>query len=243
MKRFLFFLLILAFSREDVLAQMNDFFWGDYKNIGNNDLTKLTGFRYNYDTHSSAHYFFQPDWYPGTLLTREGEIYAGIRMRYDAFNDELVAYNENIKGLFVVDDFRVSEFTIRNPQAGDQLFRRLSVMAMGQKERYYEVLYEGNITLLRRNRIIEKKTSLYKNRYGKLDNRGYALVQVSFIIAPDNTIQRIFPGRRSVVNLFPDRRKEIRRILRENHILDYSINGIPLIVRILDKEGFFSTGT
>ena len=242
MKRFLFFLILLAFTREGVLAQMNDFFWGDYKNIGNNDQTKLTGFKYNYDAHSSAHYFFQPDWYSGTLLTREGETHEGIRLRYDAFNDELIAYNENIKGLFVVDKFRVNEFTIRHPRSGDQVFRRLPLTAMGQKEHYYQVLYEGNITLLRRNRIIEKKTSLYKNKYGKLDNRDYVLVQVSFIITPDNEVLRIFPGRRSITGLFPDRKKEVRKVLREYNIVDYSIDGIPLIVRVLDNEGLFGPG-
>lgn len=223
-----------------VYGQMDDFYWSDYTHAANRETGKLTGTKFIYSVVIKAEYFYHKDWYKGTLTTEDGETHYGISLRYDAFNDELVAYNTHVKGLFVVDKPTVRSFFVEIPGAGTQHFRRASLDEFGKREHYFEVLYEGGVTLMRRNRIIERKTSLYKNKYGKLDNRLYDLVQQNFVLLPDQSVRRIFPGRKSVINLFPEKKKELRRLFRRNHIDDYSFNGLSRIVELMDKEGYFT---
>ncbi len=223
-----------------VAGQLDNFYWSDFTKASNYESGKLTGNKYVYSIVKNSDFFYQPDWFKGTVTTLDGEIHSEISLRYDAFNDELVAYNTHVKGLFVVDKYTVSTFTVDVPGKGKQIFRKASLDLMGKREHYFEVLYEGGVTLMRRNRIVERKVSLYKNKYGKLDNRSYDLMLQNFVLLNDQTVRRIFPGRKSVINLFPDRKKDLRRLFRRNHIQDYSIEGLPRIVMLLDIEGYFS---
>lgn len=233
-------ILVLLLLVKSVSGQLDDFFWSDYPHASNYESGKLTGNRYNYSIIKNSDFFYQSDWFKGTLITEDGEIHDDISLRYDAFNDELVAYNTRVKGLFVVDKYTVSSFNIDIPGKGKQYFKKASFDMMGRREHYFEVLYEGGVTLMRRNRIIERKVSLYKNKYGKLDNRSYELMQQNFVILGDQSVRRIFPGRKSVMELFPDRKKELRRLFRKNQVDDYSLGGLPRIVMLLDLEGYFN---
>lgn len=223
-----------------VSGQMDDFYWSDYRHAENSEAGKLTGTKFIYSVVINVDYFYHKDWYKGNLITEDGETHTGISLRYDAFNDELVAYNPSVKGLFVVDKPIVRSFFIEVPGVGTQHFRRASLDEFSKREHYFEVLYEGSVTLMRRNRIVERKTSLYKNKYGKLDNRLYELMQQNFVLLPDQTVRRIYPGRKSVISIFPDKKRELRRLFRRNHINDYSLKGLPRIVELMDREGYFN---
>ena len=86
-----------------VSGQMDDFYWSDYRHAENSEEGKLTGTKFIYSVVINVDYFYHKDWYKGTLITEDGETHTGISLRYDAFNDELVAYNPSVKGLFVVE--------------------------------------------------------------------------------------------------------------------------------------------
>jgi hypothetical protein len=73
-------------------------------------------------------------------------VLTGYSVRYDAFNDELVAVNERVKGQFVVDKYLVKSFTVDVPGLGLQNFRKLVLNEFGQKERYFEVLYDYSLS-------------------------------------------------------------------------------------------------
>jgi hypothetical protein len=221
------------------IGQMDDFYWSDYHSAANSEAGKLTGTKFIYSVVMNVDYFYHKDWHKGNLITEDGETHTGISLRYDAFNDELVAYNPSVKGLFKVDKYIVRSFFVEVPGAGNQHFKRASLDEFSKREHFFEVLYEGGVTLMRRNRIIERKTSLYKNKYGKLDNRLYELMQQNFVLLPDQTVRRIYPGRKSVISLFPDKKRELRRLFRLNHIDDYTLRGLPRIVELMDREGYF----
>jgi hypothetical protein len=232
---------ILVFAAFPLLsaAQLDDFSWSDAKYAGNSIQSKLIGSKYVYNLHASLHYFIQNDWYKGTLTTVDGELHNRIHLRYEAFNDQVIAYNENVKGLFIPDKFTVHAFTIELPDGTLQHYRKLSPDEFGHRERYFEVIHEGNVTFLNYSRIIERKASLYKNRLGKLDDRQYHLVQQYYLLIPGKPLMRIHPGRKSILSLFPDQKREIRRLIRQYRIPDYTKSSLPVIIELLDREGFF----
>jgi hypothetical protein len=236
---FSYFLLLFVVTGKTGYGQMDDFAWFDFPMADNSDNGKLTGTKYNYAFRGNLNYFYHSDWYAGTIYTTDGDVHSGYSLRYDAFNDELMAVNVRVKGLFVVDKSLVKSFTVEVPGWGVQVFRKLELKEFGQKERFFEVLYEGKIALLSYTTITEHKTSAYRNKTGELDDREYKLEKQYFLLKPDLSLRSISPGRKSMLNLFPERKKEIRQLLRRNRIDDYSLNGIPGIIALLDRENYF----
>ena len=231
--------IVFILSGKEGFGQIEDFGWSDFVTAGNSTKGKMIGTKYIYSLHSSTNYFFHKDWYKGTLMASDGEVYSEIALRYDAFNDELVVYNNSVKGLFVVDKFSVDAFTVKTPHNGMQYFRRMSLAELDNKEHYFEIIYSGNVSLVSFHRITEHKISLYTNQFGQPDNREYILSAQNFLLFQDQTARRLSAGKRSVLSLFPERKRELRRLLKLNQIEDFSIGGIPKVVELLEKEGYF----
>jgi hypothetical protein len=239
LKSIIYCVMLLVLYGKEGFGQIEDFGWSDFVTAGNSANGKMIGTKYIYSLHNSTNYFFHKDWYEGTLMASDGEAYSEIPLRYDAFNDELVAYNSTVKGLFVVDKFSVDAFTVKTPHNGTQYFRRMSLAELDNKEHYFEIIYSGKVSLVSFHRITEHKISLYTNQFGQPDNREYILAAQCFLLFQDQAALRILPGKRSVLSLFPERKRELRRLLKLNQIEDFSIGGIPKVVELLDKEGYF----
>jgi hypothetical protein len=232
-------LMLFVLIGKTGLGQIDDFAWFDFSMADNSNYGKLTGTKYNYAFRGNLNFFYHSDWYKGTIYTTDGDVHTGYSLRYDAFNDELVAVNVRVKGLFVVDKYSVKSFTVDVPGLGLQNFRKLALNEFGQKERYFEVLYDGKVTLVSSTRITEHKKNIYRNKLGELDDREYRLEKQCFLLQPDHAFRSIFPGRKSILNLLPERKREIRQLLRRSRIDDYSLNGIPRIVTLLDQKNYF----
>jgi hypothetical protein len=240
LRSFLYCMMLFVLTGKNGLGQIDDFAWIDFSMADNSSIGKLTGTKYNYALRGNLNYFYHSDWFKGTITTSDGDVHTGYSLRYDAFNDELVAVNIRVKGIFVVDKFSVKSFTVDVPGFGLQNFRKLLLNEFGQNEHYFEVLYDGKVALMSRTRITEHKKSIYKNKLGELDDREYRLDKQYFLLQPDHALLSIFPGRKSILNLFPEQKKEIRQLFRRNRIDDYSLNGIPRIIALLDQENYFS---
>jgi len=234
----LFCLLLILLSATGVWGQMEDFRWMDYQSAGNRINGKITGTKYNYAFRGNLNYFYQADWYPGTIETPDGEIHSGYNLRYDAFNDELVALNTRVKGLFSVDKYLVTAFTVDVPGEGSQTFRKLQLDEFQKQEHFFQVLYEGKVTLLSRIRITEHKTGAYRNKLGALDDREYKLNQLLYLVKADGSYRFFSPGRKSIMNLFPEQKRELRQLFRHYFTDDFSPEGMPGIIKLLEQENF-----
>jgi len=231
----LLFILAITPAR----AQLDDFGWMDFPEAGNRENGKLTGTKYNYAFRGNLNYFYNNDWYPGSVTTTDGRLHSGYNLRYDAYNDELVALNTRVKGLFVVDKSLIQAFTIEVPGVKPRLYRKIRLDEFQQKEHFFEVLYEGGVTLVSRNRITEHKTSAYKNKHGELDDREYRAVQHFYLLKADGSFLSFPEGRKSILNLFPEMKKEIRQLLRRHFIDNFSPDGLPGIIALLEHEKYF----
>ncbi len=244
MRLFTPFLILFALvvSGGTARGQMDDFAWGDFSRAANSNNGKLSGTRFLMEMVTTPFHFYHPSWMEGTVTTAEGETYDGLRLRYDALHDELVAFNDRVNGLYVVDKYRVASFTVTGNDGMTSQFRKFSPEGSQEKEKYYEVLYEGSVTLLCSHRIVERQTSLYRNKYGRLDNRSFEPGMLFFLVGGDSRLLPVFPSRRSLISLFPEQKREVRRFFRKQTSFDYSEMMIPIWISKLDKEGFFNGG-
>ena len=231
--------LILIFGSNSICGQMRDFYWGDPANMGNPLPGKLMGTNYSFLVGASNNHFYHKDWNDGTILTIDHILHENIRLRYDGFHDELIAFNVRTNGLLKVDKSTVSGFTVLPGSGKAEKYRKIMLPGIFEKTIYAEVLYEGDVQLVRSNRIEEYKTSVYKDRLGKLNNTMFLLNQQYYIVKPDQSVQRMNAGRKPILNLFPERKKEIRRMLRKQEVYSYRVENLPAIIRLLDENNYF----
>lgn len=235
----LLMILVVVFNAITSAGQMEDFYWGDPANMGNPGPGKLMGANFSFLVGTSNNHFYHKDWNDGTILTVDNVLHENVRLRYDGFHDELIAFNVRTNGLVKVDKNTVVEFTAITGPGKVEKFRKLNMAGSGGNQLFAEVLYEGDIILVRSNRIEEYKTSLYKDQLGKLKNTMFLLNQQYYLVHPDMTIQRMHAGRKPILGLFPDKKKEIRRLLRMEEVYSYRIENLPSIIRLLDENDFF----
>jgi hypothetical protein len=230
-------LCILAMTR--AYCQAEDFFWSDYSNITNISTSKLTGTKYIYSAQYSYSHFFHQKWYIGDIVTEDGELHTGLKLRYDAYNDQLVVHNERVNGLFIIDKYTVRSFHVQVSPGEIQYFRKISLEGTDQSGQYMQVLYNGKVDLFCQNKIIEELTTWYKDKTGRINNSVYVLRQFYYLSRDEKHLQRILPGRKQVISLFPDRKPEIKKLLRKYHFSDFSGKNLHMIIAMLDQEKLF----
>ena len=215
-----------------------------YLNETSNSLMgKLTGEIYYITSQASSYFFLQNDWTEGSVSLKTGEVFEGIKMRYLAYGDELIVYNDNNRMLVKTDKQKVKEFALKTGQS-DQgaltVFINLDSVANVFTNDFFEVVYRGSVMVLISNIIVAKKVVPYKNSRGELADTEYVLRRTGFILSPRNGLEKIRFSNNSVAALFPEKKHEIVKYLRKNNLRITKRNPSPAIFEMLDKEGYLN---
>ena len=196
-----------------------------YKSLGPNaHLYNGSGYE-TYDVHIKGNPFFLPAMQSGSLYY-DGMRYENLPMIYDIHHDELIInrYTQNFRIRLVNE--KTSYFTLEN-----HFFIRIvqdtsnnPVIPTG----YYERLYDGNITALAKRRKRIDETILAEGLSSQF------IEDDLFYIRKDNIYYAV-RNKRGVLDIFRERKKEIKKFLRKNKIR-FKDNPEYAIVRI---SGFY----
>lgn len=224
-----------------IQAQNSVFNWEALGENSNRLEGKLTGLAYRIPPLANSAHFMQNRWVDGTILLEDGDLFENVRIRYLTFHDELVAYNPNLKQLFIVDKEKVKSFTFIYPE-GRQTFTKLYFDAfVDAGYRYFDVKYEGSRWLVAFHYIYEEKTSVYRDTYGKLRDSQLKPKKTYFMYFPgEEQFRRVQEKRRWFVKLFPENKREVRRIFRRNNLRRFDEKGMIQAFSLLDENGFFN---
>lgn len=203
---------------------------------------KLTGEVFYLSLTSNTSHFLQPDWIEGTITLKDGDVFEGIRMRYMAFGDELVAYNSNNHALFIVDKNTVQQFTFKTPlksgNFAERKFINLDSLEIFTDRTYFEELYSGKVKLLAFYQIGETKVSPYIDSTGKICDTEYLLKTIYYVMSGSKDLTRVQLKNRSLFILYPENKKEIRKLLRKNKIDIIDESSAVRAFDLLDVNGF-----
>lgn len=162
-----------------------------------------------YDAKSEDHQFFlSRDWIKGDL-TYDDQFYTGMLMKYDIAKDLLIIRHYEGEGHVSLQNDRVSSFVLRNHQ-----FRRFEAgkdINSGMRTTFYDVLYDG------KSKVIGRR---YKERLTKIDNMtvvAHFFDRDHFYLLRNGAYVAV-RSKKSVLNLFFDRKKELKKYLRVNQI-------------------------
>jgi len=202
---------------------------------------KLSGSQYYFFSSLEGSAYLNDDWVRGSVILENGDRYDSLLLKLNTFTEDLITFNERIGAVAIIDKFIVDEFTMDTDKSSENLFRKMYFDKYPKGEHYFNMLYEGKLKLLCWYYTFEKKTSTYKDVAGITRDSYYKLSPIYFIEFPDNTLVKVKSTRKSLINLFPEQKKRIRKLLRKNKIHFYSKNTSELAraVNLIETE-FFS---
>lgn len=223
-------------------AQDSGLFSSGLSDKSNRLQGKLTGEVFFLSLNSNSSHFLQSDWVEGTITLKDGDIFEGVRIRYKAVDDELVAYNDNIQTLFIVDKNTVKQFTYKVPSLSgsytERKFVNLDSLDTYLGRTYFEELYSGSAKLFAFYQIEEIKVSPYIDRSGKMNDTEFRLKTIYYLLSNELGLTRIQLKNRSLFTLYPESKKEIRKTLRKSRIAIIDENSAIQAFKLLDENGF-----
>lgn len=177
---------------------------------------------YVYDPRQEEHQFLnQRKWHNGVVMY-DGQRFDSIPMLYDIFKDELVIKHFNGDHILIqsekVDYFILDNHNFARFESGKEINEQM-------RTGFYDIIYDGKTRTLarrtksRQEKIVDKRViSLYpqKDTYYILKNGRYHSVR----------------SKKSAFALFPEHKKEFRKVLRDEKI-KYRKNRELAIARIV----------
>lgn len=231
----LFMLLTTAASAQEIQKP-----WDSFTPDSNTLNHKLTGTQYYFFSTLNGTAYFNDNWLKGSILLVNGDRYNDIYLKYNTFKEELVVFNERNGAIFVPDKYIISEFMLNLSSGRSEVFRKIYFDKFPKGERYFNILYDGDkLKLLIWHKTIEANVSMYRDKYGIRRATEFRQDITYFILFPDDNLVKISPNRRSFINLLPEQKKEVRKVLRKNRISYSSRESLVKAVELIEST-FFS---
>jgi hypothetical protein len=166
-------------------------------------------------------FFLTKNWIPGEVTINQ-KSFSNVMLRYDIFNDELLAMVN--QGTFIIlSNEKVESFTLKNDLSEYQ-FKNYSLGNSTGFKGYGHLLYGGETALIvKYNKQI--KVLAVENKYDEF----YQKQQV--YILKDGRFNRL-RSRKELFSLLADRRNEIQNYIRENG-LSISVSHPETIIPLL----------
>ena len=242
-KKYIFpFLIVVSFS---AIGQNTGFYWNNLKESSNRLQGKIMGEMFYISPLGSQLFFLQDDWVEGTLELEDGDIYENINIRYNCRLDELIAYNERIRTLFAVDKDILKRFVFKDYSFGRESYKerefvKLYYDGLHSGDRYFERLYSGKATLLAFHYIDEVKVAPYVDRLGRMSNVEYKKRIDYFIYNSEKEFSKIQIKKRLILKAFPENKKKIRKIIRQNKIIIQGEDTLIQAIKLIDEAGLMN---
>ncbi len=225
-------LMLLSCS---VLAQKKEGLGHKLNSSSNRLQGKLIGKVYRITAEANRNFLYPNDWVEGDILLTNGDKYENRKLRYEANEDELIVYNANTFTLFFVEKQLVKSFTFIEENKLHK-FVKLSTVGDSAKDRYFEELYSGAHKFLAFYFVFEYKVSPYVDRNGITRDSEFQIQTNYFMYSESHGLQKMDITRRSFFNAFPEKKKEIRKMFRKNHIAVQNEPSMIAAFQLLEKN-------
>jgi hypothetical protein len=204
--------------------------------------SKLTGEAFIEKKGYKGEQFFNIDWMESEILLSTGEEIYGEKLKYNGLLDELIWVNTTSYRQFKVDKSFISDFWLKNGTGNSNHFKRINVNEqkdVHSSDIFAEVGVEGKVSLFiqRRIKVVDEETIFQNGTLYLLESLGTK--PLYYIKTPSNhylLLNRI--RKNSFLNLFPEQKKDIAKIMKENHLNLKTENDLIKLIEMLDKEVF-----
>lgn len=204
--------------------------------VGGDEIPKedvqLMGKIYRFPTGLEGCPYLSIDWQQTSVYLENGKVATDIKGRFDILNNDLIFYNESLKRVFVAEKDFVNSFVLYPGTPDSLFFFKYQGEDVGYRLKnndFVHALYRGKINffvkhladVVRANNVGAKDEIFPKNFY--------------FVQIGDNTYS-FKPRYKYVYQIFPKKRKEIRKLISENKIRKATENNLKVLFSLIEKN-------
>ena len=219
------FLIVISFMLISIFGYSADKFPQKY---GTNLYGTLYNHRHNYD--GSAYLY--DNWLYGGIFLENGTEATNVLLRYDMLEDNVVFYHEKEKLLFAVDKSTVKSFYLIKNDRDTVFFQKhqgKKIDSRIQNNDYLQILYKGKLQFIARHNAIISLATDSKTQDEIIQQHFYYLKK-------DNRYYEIDLNYRSLFKLFPDRKKEIKKLIKKNYLRRRKESNMAELISLIDQS-------
>lgn len=219
-------------------AQKTGFYWYELNEHSNRLNSKLTGTVYYANYTANEFHFFHDNWVDASLHLIDGDVVEPIKLKYLAYGDQIIAFNQNVGTLFKIEKAIVKGFEYRDTKTGANVrFMKLCADSLFNGCRFMEELYTGHSTLLAFHYVESVKVHLYKDKLGVMRDREFRFYTSYYVQNENGELMRLNRTKRSLIKSYPEHRKEIRKLLRQSKVHIFNQNTFVGAFVLIDRAG------
>ena len=218
--------ILLILSASNISAQSTD--------TGNQYGEKIRGTRFMpYPSYSGKPYLYDKFIFGGIELN-DGTKISNIGLSYSTYRDELIYYNTEISAQIVIDKLSLKGFTLKETSGKQRIFRRMQSNNFSHEERYYEILYDGKISLLIYRKVNLEPCDTYYSKSGL----AYQPAYIYYLYSAGKGFSALNLTRNSLLTKFNKaNQKIVKKLLRKNGIfITDEVNLIKAWTLISEKD-------
>jgi hypothetical protein len=155
-----------------------------------------------------GHPFADSLWRTGSI-TYDGVTYQNIRLLYDVVDDVVIVPHSDSVYRIQLQSIKINRFSI--PNRNFIRIVRDTAHNVGLRTGFYEQLYDG------RSKVLVKRVKTIKTELVQNSVKEEYLSEYSYYIGKNGLFYPV-KSKRSVLNLFADQKKPLRKYIRENRI-------------------------
>jgi hypothetical protein len=188
---------------------------------------------FSYTDVEGSPYFLDGEWYSGTIRAMKGQVFDGVRLRFDAYKNE-VEYTRDNK-LYRLGP-EVLEFTIPTGSELCQFRRGFPAVGSLSEQTFYRVLHDGVTKLLKYH---EKKMREEKAYNSATTTKRFETTERLYILK-DGTMTLVRRGdRKGIMALLADKRDLMEYTIKEQQL---NLKEEEDITKLLEEYDAYKAG-
>jgi len=156
----------------------------------------------------------------GEIEFLDGSKMDSLGLRYSSYRDEIIYYNTTIGAQIIIDKISLNGFSFTDETGRKRVFRRQYYDGFLPGNRYFEVLSDGEISLLVYRKVVLQTCPPYNDNTGNLKNMSYQQAFNYYLYNSKKGYELIRINKSSLLSKFDKlTQKSVKRILRKNKVM------------------------
>lgn len=209
------------------------------ENIPQNwDTEKIRGTRHLPYPSAQGFPYLNDRFSTGEIEFLSGTKLKDIGLRYSSYRDEVIYYNTAIATQIEIDKISLKGFSFIDENGIKRVFRRQHYEGFYSNDRYFEVLSDGEISLLGYRKVALQICSTYSDEAGNLKNMSYQNDYSYYLYSMDKGYEQVKMNRSSLLSKFDKlQQKAVKKLLRKNGVQITNESGFVLAWDLIKENG------
>jgi len=182
--------------------------------------------------------FYDDQWMIGYVILENEDRYDSLMLKYNTYRDEIITVNDRARTMIMLDKDAITEFGLYEMPGVTKRFKKMDLDKIPKAEHYFNLPYDGNLKFAVWYRTLEETTAPFKDKNGYLQISDFVLRHNYYILFPDGQFEKFKLNRQSLIQLFPDHKREIRRMLRRDRNWVKTEDDAARAIEMIEKQFF-----